>query len=175
MVVFVGCSSSKDIEDIYFEETKKLSNILCKNNCTLLFGSSDEGMMGVLYKTFKENNCKIISVLPKSNYGMLKQIDSDKQIEVLNASEQLKYLVNNGDLTIILPGSYGTLAELMTSIQNKKLGEHDKKIVIVNINGFYDNIIKQFNKQYYDKFDLYPKERLYHVINDVRDIEKYIY
>ena len=28
-------------------------------------------------------------------------------------------------------------------IQNKKLGEHNKKIIIVNINGFYDNIIKK--------------------------------
>lgn len=59
----------------------------------------------------------------------------------------------------------------MTSIQNKKLMEHNKKVIIVNINAFYDNIIKQFDKQYYDKFDLYPREKLYYVINDVRDIE----
>lgn len=174
MIVFVGCSSSKDVDDIYIKEARKLVEILCENKCTLLFGSSDEGMMGVFYNTFKKNNCKIISVLPKNNYGMLKLVDSDEQIEVLNASEQLKYLVNNGDLTIILPGSYGTLAELMTSIQNKKLNEHNKKIIIVNINGFYDNIINQFNKQYNDKFDLYPKENLYCVINNVNDIEKYI-
>lgn len=63
------------------------------------------------------------------------------------------------------------LSELMTSIQNKKLMEHNKKVIIVNINAFYDNIIKQFDKQYYDKFDLYPREKLYYVINDVRDIE----
>ena len=73
-----------------------------------------------------------------------------------------------------MPGSYGTLSELMTSIQNKKLGEHNKKIIIVNINGFYNNIINQFEKQYYDKFDLYPREKLYYVIDDVRDIELYI-
>lgn len=174
MVVFVGCSSATTIDSIYLEETKKLANILCKKHCTLLFGSSDEGMMGILYKTFKKNKCKIISVLPKNNYGMLKSLESDKQIEVANASEQLKYLVNTGDLTIIMPGSYGTLSELMTSIQNKKLGEHNKKIIIVNINGFYDNIINQFNKQYYDKFDLYPREKLYNVVNNITDIEKYI-
>lgn len=131
-------------------------------------------MMGIFYKTFKENNCKIISVLPKNNYGMLKLVESDEQIDVLNTSEQLKYLVNNGDLTIILPGSYGTLSELMSSIQNKKLGEHNKKIIIVNINGFYDNVINQFDKQYLENFDLYPKEKLYSVINDVNDIEKYL-
>ena len=174
MVVFVGCSSATTIDIIYLEETKKLANILCKKHCTLLFGSSDEGMMGILYKTFKKNKCKIISILPKNNYGMLKSLESDKQIEVANASEQLKYLVNTGDLTIIMPGSYGTLSELMTSIQNKKLGEHNKKIIIVNINGFYDNIINQFNKQYYDKFDLYPREKLYNIVNNITDIEKYI-
>lgn len=58
----------------------------------------------------------------------------------------------------------------MTSIQNKKLGEHNKEIIIVNINGFYNNIIKQFDKQYYDKFDFYPREKLYYVINDGTDL-----
>lgn len=58
MVIFVGCSSATTIDSIYLEETKKLANILCKKHCTLLFGSSDEGMMGILYKTFKKINVK---------------------------------------------------------------------------------------------------------------------
>ena len=69
-------------------------------------------------------------------------------IETQTATDQLKYLVNNGDITIITPGSYRALAELATSIQNKKLGEHSKPIFIININGYFDNLLKIFEKFY---------------------------
>ena len=174
MVVFVGCSSSNDVDKIYIEETKKLAQLLCKHNCSLLFGSSENGMMGAIYKVFKENNCKVISVLPKENYGMLQEVNSDEKIYVAKASDQLKYLVNNGNITIILPGSFGTLSELMTSIQCKKLGEHNKHIIIFNINGFYDKILEQFKLINNDKFDMYNQNKLYDVINDYIEIEKYV-
>ena len=174
MVVFIGCSSSNDVDKLYIEETKKLAQMLCEHNCTLMFGSSEDGMMGTIYKVFKENNCKVISVLPKENYGMLQEVDSDEKIFVSKTSDQLKYLVNNGDITIILPGSFGTLSELMTSIQCKKLGEHNKPIIIFNINGFYDKILEQFEKFKEEKFDLYDQDELYEVINDYREIGKYL-
>lgn len=174
MIVFMGCSSSNDVQDIYLKQTEQLAQLLCNHNCSLMFGSSEDGMMGMIYKTFKKNKCKVISVLPKENYGMLSEVDAEEKIYVNKTSDQLKYLVNNGDMTIILPGSFGTMAELMTSIQCKKLGEHNKKIIIFNINGFFDNILKYFEKLEQEKFDLYDQTQLYDVINDYSEIEKYM-
>ena len=94
MVVFVGCSSSNDVDELYIRETEKIAQILCEHNCSLMFGSSEDGMMGTIYKVFKENGCKVISVLPKENYGMLQEVDSDEKIYVNQTSDQLKYLVN---------------------------------------------------------------------------------
>ena len=174
MKVFIGCSSSNEIDEIYLKETEKISQILCNHKCSLLFGSSENGMMGAAYKTFKKNNCKIISVLPKENYGQLKEVESDKQIFVDQTSDHLKYLVNNGDMTIIMPGGFGTLSELMTSIQCKKLGEHNKPIIIYNLNGFYDKILKQFKEIEEEKFDPVNQKQLYEVINDYKELEKYL-
>ena len=105
---------------------------------------------------------------------MLKEVDSDEKIFVSKTSDQLKYLVNNGDITIILPGSFGTLSELMTSIQCKKLGEHNKPIIIFNINGFYDKILEQFKIFNKERFDLYDQNKLYEVIDDYKEMERYI-
>ena len=174
MVIFIGCSSSNDIDKEYLKEAEKLAQLLCDYNCTLMFGSSEDGMMGTIYRVFKKNNCKIISVLPKENYGMLTKVDATETIYVPQTSDQLKYVVNNGDMTIIMPGSFGSLSELMTSIQCKKLGEHNKKIIIYNMNGFYDKILEQFKDFYNKKFDLYNQKELYEVINDYKEIEKYL-
>ena len=174
MIVFVGCSSSNNLDKTYIKETKKLAKLLCQYNCTLMFGSCEDGLMGTIYKEFKKNNCKIISVLPKDNYGVLKEVDADEKILVPKTSDQLKYLVNNGDITIILPGGFGTMSELLTSIQCKKIGEHNKPVIIFNINGFYDKILEQFKMFNKEKFDLYDQNKLYEVINNYKEIEKYI-
>ena len=94
--------------------------MIAENGHNLIFGSSDKGMMGELYRGVKENGGKVISVFPKQYSGFLTKVESDEIIETETATDQLKYLVNNGDATIIMPGSYGALAELSTSIQNKK-------------------------------------------------------
>ena len=112
-------------------------------------------MMGELYWGVKENGGKVILVFPKQYNGFLTRVESDEIIETETATDQLKYLVNKGDVTIIMSGSYGALAELTTSIQNKKLGEHNKPIFILNINGYFDDILKTFKKFYNNKFDLY--------------------
>ena len=174
MVVFVGCSSSSMVDEKYLKAASDLAEFLCEHDCTLLFGSSENGMMGSVYKVFKKNNCKIISVLPKEYYGTLMEVDADEKVLVNTCSDQLRYLVNTGDLTIILPGSFGTLSELMASIQCKKVGEHNKPIVIYNIDGFYDEFLEKFKKIKEEKFEFFDLEDLYDVIDDYHEIEKYL-
>ncbi len=175
MEIFVGCSSSEDVDSIYLESAKELGKIIALNGHTLVFGSSDKGMMGELYRGVKENGGKVISVFPKQFSGFLTKVESDKIIETETATDQLKYLVNNGDITIIMPGSYGALAELATSIQNKKLGEHSKPIFIININGYFDNLLKIFEKFYSDKFDLCDRNKLYTVLDKPVKILDYLH
>ncbi len=174
MKIFVGCSSSEDVDSSYLKAARKLGNIIAENGHNLMFGSSDKGMMGELYRGVREKGGKVIAVFPKEYSGFLTRVEADEIIETNTATDQLKYLVNNGDVTIILPGSYGALAELSTSIQNKKLGEHKKDIFIMNINGFFNDILKTFAKFYDDKFDLCDRNKLYKVINEPEEIIEFL-
>ena len=45
------------------------------------------------------------------------------------------------DAAVILPGGYGTLDELFEMITWNNLSIHDKKIFILNLNGFYDHLL----------------------------------
>jgi len=174
MRIFVGCSSSEDVDSIYLESARKLGKLIAENGHILIFGSSDKGMMGELYRGVKETGGKVISVFPKKYRGFLTKVESDEFIETETATDQLKYLVNNGEATIIMPGSYGALAELTTSIQNKKLGEHNKPIFIININGYFDDVLKTFEKFYNDKFDLCDRSKLYIVVNEIDDMLNFL-
>ena len=48
------------------------------------------------------------------------------------------------DAFIALPGGIGTLEELSEIITWKVLGIKKKEIFLININGFYNNLLKQF-------------------------------
>ncbi len=66
MEIFVGCSSSEDVDSIYLESARELGKIIAENGHTLVFDSSDKGMMGELYRGVKENGGKVISVFPNN-------------------------------------------------------------------------------------------------------------
>lgn len=166
----IGCSSAENIAPKYLEIAYEIGELIAKNGHSLIFGSSENGMMGEVYRAVKNNGGKITAVILKEHRGFLTEVQADKRITTNTATDQLKCLVNSGDVTIMLPGSYGALAELATSIQNKKLGEHNKMIFILNAYGFYDELLKLFDKIYLEKFDSCDRNSLFQVINHPYEI-----
>ena len=78
------------------------------------------------------------------------------------------------NLIIFLPGGLGTIDEIFTSIESKRANEHDNDIIIVNFNNYYDDLIKQLNKMYKEKFaDSYNKE-LYYIADNIDEVISYI-
>lgn len=170
MEIFVGCSSSEEVDNKYINLAHEVGTLIGRNGHNLIFGSSEKGMMGEVYRATKMSGGKVTAILPKEYRGFLTEVEADKTIYTDTATEQLKALVNMGDVTIILPGSYGLIAELSTSIQNKKLGEHNKKIFIVNIDGFFDELLRLFDKVYLEKFDSCNREELFKVVKNPSEI-----
>lgn len=174
MEIFVGCSSSKDIDNKYLKVAYTVGTLIGQNGHNLIFGSSEDGMMGEVYRAVKNSGGKITAIIPKEYRGILTEVEADNVITTDTATDQLKMLVNSGDITIILPGGYGTLAELVTSIQNKKLGEHTKKIFILNCYGYFDDFLNMVDKIYENKFDIYDRDLLFTVVDNPSQIFKEI-
>lgn len=170
MEIFVGCSCAENIDEKYMSVARELGNLIVENAHSLLFGSSDAGLMGELYRTVKQLGGKVTAVLPEKYRGFLKNVDASNTIKTVTASEQLKFLVTSGDLTIIMPGSFGTLSELIVSIYLKKLGEHNKPIYILNSFGYYDELLALFDKIYEENFDFYDRKSLFKVVSTPKEI-----
>ena len=58
--------------------------------------------------------------------------------------ERKKLMYNNASMFIALPGGIGTLEELMEVLTWKQLGLIEEKVLIVNIDGYWDNLFKLF-------------------------------
>tara|TARA_B100000214_G_scaffold128745_1_gene91534 strand:+ start:768 stop:1313 length:546 start_codon:yes stop_codon:yes gene_type:complete len=144
--VCVFCGSSMPLNSkLIKQETLNIADILLRNNIDLVYGGAKIGIMGIISNRIMEKGGKVTGIIPK--ILVKKEIinnDITKLIVVNSMHERKKMMYDLSDAYIILPGGIGTLEELSEIITWKVLGIEDKKIIIFNLNGFYDNLIKQF-------------------------------
>lgn len=144
--VTVFCGSSMPLNSkLIKQETLNIADILIRNNIELVYGGAKIGIMGIISNRIMEKGGKVTGIIPK--ILVKKEIINNNITELIvvnSMHERKKMMYDLSDAYIILPGGIGTLEELSETITWKVLGIEDKKIIIYNLNGFYDNLIKQF-------------------------------
>ncbi|MDF2553162.1 MAG: family protein YvdD [Chryseobacterium sp.] len=141
--ITVFCGSSFGSEDIYKEQATLLGQTLAKQNIQLVYGGANVGLMGAVADGVLSEGGKAIGVLP--HFLQSKEIahkDLTELILVETMHERKTKMNDLCDGVIVLPGGYGTLEEFFEMITWAQLGLHKKPIAILNINGFYDDLIK---------------------------------
>lgn len=157
MKIFIGCGSNLLINDKYLSETKNICQKLCNLNNTLVFGAYSKGMMGETYHTFTENNKEVLGITLKEYQDDLINLP-DAKIEIVdNSFDRLKEVYKESDMFLILPGGSGTLAELFGLMEENKTNKLNKKIIIYNYQGFYDDLINYLKKLEQENM-VYPNE-----------------
>jgi len=171
MKVFVGCSSRENIDLTYMENTNALAEYLSSEQYDLVCGGTD-GLMGVLVNTFKKNQREINLIGVKGYFSV--ELNAGNITIYDTISERKSALIKMVDLIIFLPGGLGTLDELFTAIESKRAKEHNLPIIIININRYYDNLVKQLDTMYQERFASSLDSKYYFVANDLKEAIQYI-
>ena len=58
-------------------------------------------------------------------------------------SERKQRMRDEADVIVCLPGSYGTLDEMMDATSSAIVGEHKKPVYVLNYKGFYEPLKQQ--------------------------------
>jgi len=141
--ITVFCGSSFGSEEIYKEQAVLLGQTLAKQNIQLIYGGANVGLMGAVADGVLLEGGKVIGVLP--HFLQSKEIAHQDLTELILVETMHERKTKMNDLcdgVIVLPGGYGTLEEFFEMITWAQLGLHKKPIAILNINGFYDDLIK---------------------------------
>lgn len=167
-------SGSRNINKIYTDEAYKLGCKLAEKNHTLVFGGGDTGMMGACAKGIHDKNGKSIGIAPEwiGNFEPLCEKCSEF-IYVDSMDKRKNEFLRNSDAFIISPGGIGTLDEFFEIITLKKLKQHDKEIIIFNINHFFDKMIEMIDEMNKKGF-LYKQEELFKVADTIDEIFNYL-
>jgi uncharacterized protein (TIGR00730 family) len=174
-VICVYSSSSNSIDSIYFKHAKMLGYELVKRDCTLVFGGGATGLMGECAKAVHDKNGKVIGIIPKSlNVEGIVYEKCDELIVTEGMRERKGLMDEMSDAFIALPGGFGTLEEILEIITLKQLQYHNKPIVILNVDGFYDNLKSQFNTIVELKFAKEECNDLFYVADSADSALEYI-
>lgn len=141
--ITVFCGSSFGSDEIYKEQATLLGQTLAKQNIQLIYGGANVGLMGAVADGVLQEGGKAIGVLP--HFLQSKEIAHQNLTELILVETMHERKTKMNDLcdgVIVLPGGYGTLEEFFEMITWAQLGLHKKPIAILNIDGFYDDLIK---------------------------------
>ena len=173
--VCVFCASSDHVAEIYIQNAHRLASAMVSHGLTLVYGGGNNGLMGELSAALHRENGRITGVITQELKNLGYAYDGVDEMIVTGSMRERKSVMENlADAFIALPGGFGTLEELLEIITFKQLGLHNKPIVILNVNGFFDNLLKQFETGYSENFiDPYCRH-LYYITDNADECLDYI-
>ena len=151
--IAVFCSS-KELEEKYTEPAKKFARLIVENGYHLVFGGSDTGLMKIVAGEVKKTGGKVVGVSLKVFHHLAKK-DADEIIVAKDLGQRKDLMLERSDAVVALVGGLGTLDELVHIAELKKQKNHDKPIIVLNTDNFYEGLIHQFEKMERDGFNTF--------------------
>ncbi|MBH0087251.1 TIGR00730 family Rossman fold protein [Psychrobacter sp. SCQQ22] len=142
-LVAVYCGSRLGNKEIYEQAARELGRALADNGMGLVYGGASIGLMGAVADEVIKGGAQAIGVIPTF---MLKHEIAHEQLTCLHLTDTMHtrktVMAEYADAFITLPGGLGTLEEIMEIATWRQLYQHEKPMIILNINGFYDRMIE---------------------------------
>lgn len=140
--IAVYCASSTQIDETYFQDARRLGQLMAEQDITLVNGAGNMGLMAASADGCLEKGGKAIGVIPTF---MIKEgwchEGMTEIIETADMHERQAKIAEITDAGIFLPGGIGTFAELTELIVWKQLGLYLKPIILLNTKGYFDSML----------------------------------
>ncbi|KAH8590835.1 hypothetical protein B0O99DRAFT_520518 [Bisporella sp. PMI_857] len=169
-VICVFCGSSPGSSDVHLKAARELAQVLHDSNISLVYGGGTTGLMGEVARTLVSLSGpeSVHGVIPKAlvEYERVPNPLDIAQKASENTSLQDGALGPYGRTSVVpdmhtrkrrmaeavmaggpgsgfiaLSGGYGTIEELMEMVTWNQLGIHDRGVVVLNVDGFYDGVV----------------------------------
>ncbi len=155
MNICVYGAASSLIDKSFIEAGEELGREIVRRGHSVVFGGGRNGMMGAAARGAREENGEVLGISPAffvENNAEVSFPDCTEFIHTETMRDRKKLLEEKSDAFIITPGGIGTFDEFFEILTLKQLGRHNKAIVILDINGFFDELALALYKMVQTKF-----------------------
>ncbi|HEY4517041.1 MAG TPA: TIGR00730 family Rossman fold protein [Candidatus Paceibacterota bacterium] len=144
MNICVFCSA-QDVPQKYQDAAREFATLIGKNGHTLVWGGSNVGTMKAIADAAQEAGGKIIGIDVEFLRHKARP-NADEMIFTTDLSERKALLLDRSDVIVVLSGGIGTLDEATDVIALRRHGKHNKPVVFLNTEGFYEGMKTQLER-----------------------------
>ena len=145
LCIFCGSRFGEALK--YRDQAARLGRHCGEHGIEVVYGGGHVGLMGVVADGAMAAGGKVVGLIPERL--MNREVGHQEISELIitqSMFDRKDQMIKRSDAFAILPGGLGTLDELFEVLTLRQLGYHDKPIVLINIDGFWDpldGLIKQ--------------------------------
>ena len=145
--------------------------MLAEADIRLVYGGGAVGLMGEVAQAVLDQGGRVTGIIPhfldqaevgKSNVTELIRTD--------NMHDRKARMAEMSDGFVVLPGGLGTLDETFEILTWKQLQLHDKPIVLLNIEGYWDHFVHLVEHQVREGFVQERYLKFFRVVDNVEEV-----
>ncbi len=140
--ICVYCGSRAGTDPAYLSAAEALGQLIAKEGWRLVYGAGDVGLMGAVARSAQASGAETFGVIPQHLVEWeVGKTDLTSYVVTETMHERKKVMFMNCDAVVVLPGGAGSLDEFFEAVTWRQLGLHDKPIILLNTNGYWDPLI----------------------------------
>lgn len=145
MKIAVFCGSSRGNDERFAEAASEFGRYIASQGMDLVFGGGKVGLMGVVADAVLAGGREVYGVIPESLRDRELAHQGLTRLDVVASMHERKALMAEmADAFVALPGGPGTMDEIFEAWTWAQLGYHDKPCALLNVDGYYDELIAFF-------------------------------
>lgn len=140
--VCVYCGSRPGAMPAYAQAAETLGTAIAEAGWRLVYGAGDVGLMGVVARAAQAAGGDTFGVIPTHLLEWeVGKTDLTRFVVTETMHERKKVMLMNADAVVVLPGGAGSLDELFEVLTWRQLGLHNKPILILNTEGYWNPLL----------------------------------
>lgn len=151
--ICVYCGSGLGTNPAHAEAARHLGRTMAGTGINLVYGGGSVGLMGLVARTALDAGGTVTGIIPRFLERREQLMpDITETIVTEDMHERKMQMFERADAFVALPGGVGTLEELVEQMTWAQLGQHEKPVLLANIDGFWDAFIRLLDQMRRERY-----------------------
>jgi uncharacterized protein (TIGR00730 family) len=169
--VCVYCGSANRVDERYRKHAAELGVLLAQEKLGLVYGGGRVGLMGIVADAALNAGGKVVGIIPHHIQAMEVEHHGLTELHIVDSMHTRKRMMaDRSDAYVVLPGGFGTLDETFEIITWKRLGLHNKPVILFDDNGFWKPLTDLLDHLIKEGFAIGRDKGLWQVANSLDEV-----
>jgi uncharacterized protein (TIGR00730 family) len=139
----VYCGSAPGTDPAHLAAARTLGGAMAEAGIGLVYGGGSTGLMGETARAVLAGGGHVTGIIPEFLVSKERMLDEAHELIVTRSMHERKMaMFERATGFVALPGGIGTLEELAEIMTWAQLKQHARPIIVCNVNGFWDGLLK---------------------------------